>query len=303
MLTFVKDYKEQESLRLSFDALARETFGISFEKWYQEGYWDGHYIPYSFSDEGRIVSNVSANRMTIYIDGIETHAIQIGTVMTHPDYRRRGLAYELLQKVFEDFDETAAFYYLAADSDAKPLYKKCDFMDIPVLDNSLKNPESNSEYNLERNIVSSKGGVDLLKNQKISLDALIHWKQNSPIKNSGFEVIDDAHILAFYWFHGFDAYLYTLGSDVVLIAEYSETDKIMVLYDYYHKGSLAISELIDMLWKQNVVDIDEIKIAFDVRGLPIQVESLADQCSGWMVRKHKAQQILPKFCYPKISQA
>ena len=44
MLTFVKDYKKDDGLRQSFDALAKKTFGISFEDWYQNGCWDDNYI-------------------------------------------------------------------------------------------------------------------------------------------------------------------------------------------------------------------------------------------------------------------
>lgn len=100
------DYKDDEVLRKSFNALAIETFakGLDFEPWYQEGYWNNRYICYSFVDDNQVVSNVSANRMVICEDGVLKEAIQIGTVMTHPDYRKRGLASKLIHRVLEDLD-------------------------------------------------------------------------------------------------------------------------------------------------------------------------------------------------------
>lgn len=47
MFEFKRDYKENEKLRQSFNALAERTFGLNFEDWYQNGYWRENYIPYS----------------------------------------------------------------------------------------------------------------------------------------------------------------------------------------------------------------------------------------------------------------
>lgn len=45
---FTKDYKNNEALRKSFFDLAADTFGLSFENWYQKGFWSERYIPFSF---------------------------------------------------------------------------------------------------------------------------------------------------------------------------------------------------------------------------------------------------------------
>lgn len=42
-----KNVKNHDALRRSFNTLAKETFGLSFETWYQNGYWGEKYIPYS----------------------------------------------------------------------------------------------------------------------------------------------------------------------------------------------------------------------------------------------------------------
>ena len=48
----VKNVRENDALRSSFDALAQRVFGISFEDWYLRGYWGRPIGPMS-SPRGR----------------------------------------------------------------------------------------------------------------------------------------------------------------------------------------------------------------------------------------------------------
>ena len=59
----VKGYRDNHSLRASFNELAKATFDLSFENWYRNGYWSDTYIPYSVAVDNKIVANVSVNRM------------------------------------------------------------------------------------------------------------------------------------------------------------------------------------------------------------------------------------------------
>ena len=63
MYKLIRQCRDNESLRQSFNRLAERTFGLSFETWYQMGYWSDCYIPYSFVYDGEIIANVSVNRM------------------------------------------------------------------------------------------------------------------------------------------------------------------------------------------------------------------------------------------------
>ena len=64
-LEMVFNYKDNDILRQSFDQLARKTFGISFEKWYQKGLWRDSYVCYSYKDIDKIVANVSVTKMIL----------------------------------------------------------------------------------------------------------------------------------------------------------------------------------------------------------------------------------------------
>ena len=80
-----------DTLRHALNDLTKKTFGFDFEGWVTGGYFEGDYIPYSLIEDGKIISNVSANRMTFLQNGVDRNYIQIGTVMTDEAYRRQGL--------------------------------------------------------------------------------------------------------------------------------------------------------------------------------------------------------------------
>ncbi len=298
MLTFVKDYKNDDGLRQSFDALAKNTFGISFEAWYQNGCWDDNYITYSFHDEGKIVANASANRMTIKMKGVheKVSAIQIGTVMTDPAYRRKGLAYALIQRIFEDFDDEVSLYYLAADLDAKPLYEKCGFVEIP---------ETCYHYVIPANQHSESSSSLTLNKTTLSLEAFLHWKRSAMPKGCAFDVEDDAHIAAFYWFHGIKDKLYTLGDDCLIIADISEDGRKLTLLDYYVMDARSLESIIKAISGMPENQIEKVDFAFDMTGVQLSepLESLKEKKSGWMIRTLGDVRFPETFCYPKLAQA
>ena len=89
-MELICDYMKDGDLRRKLNHLTRKTFGFDFEGWVAGGYCEGDYIPYSFLENGRMVSNVSANRMHFMQKGVKRDYIQIGTVMTDQAYRRLG---------------------------------------------------------------------------------------------------------------------------------------------------------------------------------------------------------------------
>ena len=88
------DIRGQEviGVKLTVEKIEKEKEEEAFESWVTGGYFEGDYIPYSFMEEGKIIANVSANKMTFLQNGVERNYIQIGTVMTDEAYRRQGLA-------------------------------------------------------------------------------------------------------------------------------------------------------------------------------------------------------------------
>lgn len=61
-MELVSNYMRDDALRHALNDLTKKTFGFDFEDWVTGGYFEGDYIPYSFIENGKIISNVSANR-------------------------------------------------------------------------------------------------------------------------------------------------------------------------------------------------------------------------------------------------
>ena len=78
--------------------------------------------------EGRIISNVSVNRMKFMQNGAMKYYIQIGTVMTDESYRKRGLAAKLMKHVIQKYEKECDGIYLFGDLSALEFYQKMNFM-------------------------------------------------------------------------------------------------------------------------------------------------------------------------------
>ena len=281
-MELIKDYKENNALRASFNQLATETFGISFEAWYQKGYWDSNYIPYSMVEGDRVVANASANRMTLHIEGTTYNAIQIGTVMTHPDYRRRGLAKGLLEQIIHDFKDQTDVFFLAADEEAKSLYRSCGFVEIPSV-----------SYSWENGLAQPMK----LEHIKLTDDEVLRWKRATDHNHRRFKAGMDDHILAFYLAHGFDDKLYLFDENTLIIADVEDEGKTVILYGIYVKGDENLERILLSTGASKVV------FEFDAAGLTIGLSKAITEKSGWMVLEHKGP-IMPKpLAYPRLAQA
>ena len=122
-----KHVRDDDRVRAAFNALAGEVFGLSFEEWYRQGCWTDRYIPYLLLDGDRAAANVSVNRMETDWDGKRKHCIQLGTVMTAPAYRGRGLARMLIEEVLRDWLDRCDALYLFANDTVLDFYPKFGF--------------------------------------------------------------------------------------------------------------------------------------------------------------------------------
>lgn len=126
-MELISDYMENAALRHKLNELTQKTFCFDFEKWVTGGFFEGDYIPYSFMENGKIVSNVSVNKMVFIQNGTRRNYIQLGTVMTDPDYRNRGLAKMLMEYVLSRYEGDCDGIYLFGDLSALGFYRKSGF--------------------------------------------------------------------------------------------------------------------------------------------------------------------------------
>lgn len=111
-------------LRDSFNALTRKVFGFDFAAWDAEGLWTERYCPHALVLDGRVVANVSVNRLRFQTFGREIALCQLGTVMTDPDFRGRGLAGRLMREVLSRLPEDV---YLFANDSVLDFYPRFGF--------------------------------------------------------------------------------------------------------------------------------------------------------------------------------
>lgn len=114
----IKEIREIPALRESFFELARQVFQLSFEPWYRQGFWTHCYQPYCLTNPQRtqVLANASVNRILTQWRGKKLQFIQIGTVMTRPQYRGLGYSRLLLEEILRDWGFSDCVYLYANDS-------------------------------------------------------------------------------------------------------------------------------------------------------------------------------------------
>lgn len=137
-MEMISNYMRDEKSRHMLNDLTQKTFGFDFEGWVTNGYFEGEYIPYSLVEEGKMLSNVSANRMRFLQNGEEKYYIQIGTVMTDEDHRKQGLASKLIKHVIAEYENECDGIYLFGNLDAVGFYEKMGFKTINEYKYSVK---------------------------------------------------------------------------------------------------------------------------------------------------------------------
>lgn len=212
----VKGYQENEALRMSFNRLAKKLFDLSFEDWYQNGYWKNQYIPYSIIDSNKVVANVSVSIMDFVCSGVPKRYIQLGTVMTEPSYRNQGLIRRLIQEIEQDFQ--ADGWFLFANDQVVDFYPKFGY-------------RRGTEYRYSKMVCIEKEQTAL----PIPMEQPKDWNRLEQaialsISNSMFDMRNCAELILFYVtkFMRADVY-YIKSQNAYVIAEIY--NKVLFLYE------------------------------------------------------------------------
>lgn len=211
---FIKDYCHNESIRESFNELAMKIFELDFRPWYERGYWNEQYVPYSFIDNGKVIANASINKMTVVIDGEKYNAIQIGTVMTDESYRSQGLSRKLMQHIMDEYEAQCDFMFLFANETVLDFYPKFGFTRIN---------ESEFSLDLEKNPIEVRDTK--LKQLTIENDSALLEKfaQNRFINSNILDVENNANLLMFYFIIPFkEAIFYIEDLETIVLMEEEE---------------------------------------------------------------------------------
>ncbi|MBT2681288.1 GNAT family N-acetyltransferase [Bacillus sp. ISL-35] len=149
-MKLVSHYRDNIDLRKSFIQLAADTFGLDFTNWHEKGYWGERYIPFSYADGSRVVANVSVNELDLIIDGTSRKGLQIGTVMTHPEYRHKGLSACLMNHVLAEYEGMYDYMYLFANDSVLDFYPKFGFERVEEHQFSTRVPSNTGRAGLRK---------------------------------------------------------------------------------------------------------------------------------------------------------
>lgn len=126
-IEFISHYNISEQYTTSFNELAYKLFDTDLTTWLKKGYDVNTVIPFSYVYQGNVIANASANILQITINASTYQAIQISTVMTHPEFRNRGLSKALIHKILHTYEQKVDFFYLFANETVLDFYPKMGF--------------------------------------------------------------------------------------------------------------------------------------------------------------------------------
>lgn len=212
----IRNYRDNTELRASFNELAKKTFWIDFEDWYQNGYWTDRYNPYSIVMDGRVVANVSVNRTDFEWTGVVKHFIQLGTVMTDEVYRNQGLIRRIMQEIEADYADKVDGMYLFAGNDVLDFYPKFGFQTAKQY-----------EYVKELSAKENRTARLVPMNEKTQWDKLEQIIKNG-YSQSAFEMNDNSQLNMFYVSKYMQGNVYYCEDcDAYVVAEI-ENDKLVI---------------------------------------------------------------------------
>ena len=235
--TFIKNLKDEEGYLNSFNELALKTFGITFDGWKNQGYWQDKYIPYSFVDKGKVIANVSVNLMNLICNGKKQDAIQIGTVMTDAAYRNQGLSRRLIEKIFEDYEKTYNLFYLFANNTVLDFYPKFGFRPVNQYQHSAWYEKKNNSLKVRK--------LDM--KEQMDKDIFFRLISNSILISK----ISDRHNISLIMFYSdsfmSDSIFYFTDLDIAVVAEYH--DDTLYLQEVFSEQEFELDDVINALIK------------------------------------------------------
>ncbi|WP_240338466.1 GNAT family N-acetyltransferase [Peribacillus alkalitolerans] len=231
-MEFKKNYKDNPSIRNSFFELAQEVFGIRFESWFQCGYWTDKYLPFSFLIGDKVIANVSVNKVGLIVNGAKMKSLQIGTVMTHPDFRGNGVSKKLMEHVLEEFEDEYDILYLFANHSVLDYYPKFGFKAV-------------DECQYYMNYIPTVPDGSNVKKLNIESDRDFLYQfaaERMPVSNL-FSSYDTQELLMFYSLNVFSEDIYYLGDEDVIVI-YQVDEETLHIYDIISKSEVHIHRIL-----------------------------------------------------------
>ena len=256
-MNIIHGYRDDRALRDSLNALAEQTFGLNFEGWYQNGFWGDNYDPHSIVIDGQVVSNVSVNRTDLMIGGKRHRILQLGTVMTAPEYRGRGYGRAIMEYIEREYADADGIYLFGNDG-VVDYYPKFGFR--PAVEYAYRKSVSQiGEYRAEQVIMDNRE----------SWARLAAAMEKSTFRE-GCRMVDNPGLIFFYVSQFMQEAVYYIDSlDAWVIAEPEE-------------GCLTIHNI----FADASVTIDDVAAAFGGSVKEVALGFAPENAEGWEILEH-----------------
>lgn len=234
----ISDYRHIQQYKKSFYALAKSTFGIDFKVWDERGGWNDRYICYSYVDEEQIIANASISKMNIVIHQKEYNALQIGTVMTHPDYRNQGLSGKLMNHILAKYEHQYDFIYLFANDSVLDFYPRFGFKRMQESSFSLKTSLLRTSQTSSVRILDTNNPDDFLIIERIA-------GNRGPV-SSTLGVTSAEGLLLFYFLVVFNDSIYYIEEDDVIVL-FKKEDHQLHLFDIISTSRIDLYSIVNSI--------------------------------------------------------
>jgi GNAT superfamily N-acetyltransferase len=237
---YENDIRDREIVRKSFSDLAKQIFSLDFKPWYQNGFWQANYVPHVLLLENKVVSNISVNLIHTHWQGNEKLYIQLGTVMTDPDYRNRGLARWLMDTILTEWQNCDAVY-LFANSQVLDFYPHFGFVKEDEYQYSL--PFKGSNPNVKR--------LNMKKAEDVSLLKAVYGKGN-PF--SALPMLENTDLIMFYCSQYMkNSVYYSKELNAAVIADF--IGSTMLCYDIFCDDCNSLNQILSVAAKRQTMFI------------------------------------------------
>lgn len=260
--TIVTGYRNNAMLRNSFFELAKKVHGLDFTGWYEKGYWSDNYLPYSVFQDGKIVANVSVNRMEFETPAGVRKYIQLGTVMTEPAYRNRGYIRILMEEIEKEDKDEAEGYYLFANDTVLEFYPKFGYRAVQEY-----------EYSKSVSVVQERTVRRLEMNTKEDRDFLEKVIE-AGVPHSAFEMKHNPGLIMFYLSDFMKDNVYFIEAENAYAVAEEEGD-VLTLYAVYSEKKIDLDRVAEAFGKE----VKKLCLTFtplDTEGFPCEVIEEAD---------------------------
>jgi len=126
-IEFKENYWDSGELKSEFIQFLKSVHNLDLTLWNNLGYWDDNYRPFSYFQDGKLISNVCVYSLDMVVDGVRKKAAQISAVGTLPEFRGQGLSSDLTRRAMEWAKQEHDSFFLFADDEAVSFYRKRGF--------------------------------------------------------------------------------------------------------------------------------------------------------------------------------